>query len=72
MNWGPPLPAIVDRGLCYTPWPVRESKIGTPPGYDARRRRPYPVLYLQQGADDRRTDWLDAAHARPVRGPADS
>ena len=27
-KWSLPIPAIADLGFCYTPWRVRESKIG--------------------------------------------
>lgn len=48
------------------PRQTRTVTVWTPPGYDARRRDPYPVLYVQQGADDRRSDWLDLGRAKQI------
>ncbi|GAB3805630.1 alpha/beta hydrolase [Micromonospora zhanjiangensis] len=48
------------------PRQTRSATVWTPPGYDAHRHRPYPVLYLQQGADGSRTDWLDLGRARQI------
>ncbi|MFY1691133.1 alpha/beta hydrolase [Plantactinospora sp. WMMB782] len=45
---------------------ARSATVWTPPGYEARRSRPYPVLYLQQGADGSRTDWLDLGRAKQI------
>jgi enterochelin esterase-like enzyme len=35
-----------------------EYAVYTPPGYDARRRDPYPVLYLLHGAGDNAATWV--------------
>jgi enterochelin esterase-like enzyme len=40
--------------------------VWTPPGYDADRRHPYPVLHLRLGADGDRTDWLDLGRTRQI------
>jgi enterochelin esterase family protein len=38
-------------------------EIYTPPGYDARGSRLYPVVYLLHGFGDREEAWIDAGHA---------
>ena len=48
------------------PGQTRSANVWTPPGYDAHRREPYPVLYLQQGADGSRIDWLDFGRAKQI------
>jgi len=48
------------------PGQTRSATVWTPPGYDAHRREPYPVLYLQQGADGSRIDWLDFGRAKQI------
>lgn len=35
----------------------------TPPGYDAKRRKPYPVLYLLHGWSDRANGWTEVGRA---------
>jgi enterochelin esterase-like enzyme len=44
----------------------RSATVWTPPGYDARRAEPYPVLYLQRGEDGSHTDWIDLGRARQI------
>ncbi|GIJ49659.1 hypothetical protein Val02_65450 [Virgisporangium aliadipatigenens] len=44
----------------------RSATVWTPPGYDARRREPYPVLYLQHGGAARHTDWTDLGRAAQI------
>ncbi|GAA0899397.1 hypothetical protein GCM10009557_75260 [Virgisporangium ochraceum] len=41
---------------------TRSLTVWTPPGYDARRRQPYPVLHLRGD----RTDWLDLGRAKQL------
>lgn len=41
---------------------TRSVTVWTPPGYDAGRRHPYPVLYLQ----GIRSDWLDLGRAKQI------
>jgi enterochelin esterase-like enzyme len=41
---------------------TRSVTVWTPPGYDARRQHPYPVLYLQGS----RSDWLDLGRAKQI------
>lgn len=48
------------------PRQMRSAIVWTPPGYDAHRRHPYPVLHLQQGAAGSRTDWLDLGRAKQI------
>lgn len=43
----------------------REFFVYTPPGYDARRSRPHPVLYLLHGLGDDAERWIGAG-AAPV------
>ena len=38
----------------------------TPPGYDARASRLYPVVYLLHGFGDREVAWVDAGHANAI------
>jgi enterochelin esterase-like enzyme len=38
----------------------------TPPGYDARRKGGYPVLYLLHGWSDDETGWGDVGHANLI------
>jgi enterochelin esterase-like enzyme len=44
----------------------RSATVWTPPGYDARARRPYPVLYLQPGADGGSRDWVELGRAGQI------
>ncbi|MBN1174565.1 MAG: esterase, partial [Micromonosporaceae bacterium] len=44
----------------------RSAAVWTPPGYDARRKKPYPVLYLQPGEGAASTDWLELGRARQI------
>jgi enterochelin esterase-like enzyme len=44
----------------------RSATVWTPPGYNARRAEPYPVLYLQQGDDGSRTDWIELGRAKQI------
>ena len=44
----------------------RSSLVWTPPGYDARRTKPYPVLYLQHGGGQNYTDWVEMGRARQI------
>jgi len=41
----------------------RRSVIYTPPGYDEQPQRRYPVLYLQHGAGEDETGWVDQGRA---------
>ena len=40
--------------------------VWTPPGYDACRAEPYPVLYLQADADGGHTDWVELGRAKQI------
>ncbi|MBB6474361.1 alpha/beta hydrolase-fold protein [Sphaerisporangium rubeum] len=44
----------------------RTALVWTPPGYDARRAEPYPVLYLQHGAGQSYTDWTEMGRAKQI------
>jgi enterochelin esterase family protein len=44
----------------------REFFVYTPPGYDARRSRPYPILYLLPGLGDDAVRWLGGGGAANV------
>lgn len=44
----------------------RSATVWTPPGYDARRTKPYPVLYLPGGEAGGRTDWLELGRATQI------
>ncbi|KAA9380650.1 esterase [Microbispora cellulosiformans] len=44
----------------------RSALVWTPPGYSAKGRRPYPVLYLRSGAGQSASDWLDLGRARQI------
>ena len=37
----------------------RDFLVSMPPNYDAKRREPYPVLYLHHGWQQGTSDWLD-------------
>ena len=41
----------------------RRAIVYTPPGYDADTRKRYPVLYLQHGAGENETSWMNQGHA---------
>jgi len=41
-------------------------EIYTPPGYDPRGQRLYPVVYLLHGFGDREEAWIDAGHANSI------
>jgi enterochelin esterase-like enzyme len=44
----------------------RSAYVWTPPGYDPRRAAPYPVLYLQHGAGQNDTDWVEMGRAKQI------
>jgi enterochelin esterase family protein len=44
----------------------RDFFVYTPPGYDARRSRPYPVLYLLHGLGDDAGRWLNGGAANVI------
>ncbi|MFI9489861.1 alpha/beta hydrolase-fold protein [Promicromonospora sp. NPDC052451] len=46
--------------------PTRSAWVWTPPGYDADREVPYPVLYLQHGSGQSWTDWVEMGRARQI------
>lgn len=41
----------------------RDFYVYTPPGYDARRKRPYPVVYLLHGLGDDARAWIEVGAA---------
>jgi enterochelin esterase family protein len=41
----------------------RDYYVYTPPGYDAKRKKPYPVLYLFHGVTDEASAWTVAGRA---------
>jgi enterochelin esterase-like enzyme len=44
----------------------RDLYVYTPPNYDPRRRRPYPVLYLLHGFTDDASAWVRAGRANVI------
>jgi enterochelin esterase-like enzyme len=44
----------------------RAAYVWTPPGYDPHRAQPYPVLYLQHGAGQSYTDWVEMGRAKQI------
>lgn len=42
---------------------TRSFQVYTPPGYDSRRSRRYPVLYLLHGSNDTAAGWTDVGKA---------
>lgn len=44
----------------------RSALVWTPPGYDADRREPYPVLYLQHGGAQGYRDWVEVGRAKQI------
>ncbi|MEV0890964.1 alpha/beta hydrolase-fold protein [Promicromonospora sp. NPDC050262] len=46
--------------------PTRSAWVWTPPGYDADREVPYPVLYLQHGSGQSWTDWVEMGRAGQI------
>ncbi len=44
----------------------RDLWVYTPPGYDARRKEAYPVLYLVHGYSDAANGWIDAGQANLI------
>ncbi|GIH54250.1 hypothetical protein Mro02_11640 [Microbispora rosea subsp. aerata] len=44
----------------------RSALVWTPPGYDAKRAEPYPVLYLQHGSGQSYTDWVEMGRAKQI------
>ena len=44
----------------------REFFVYTPPGYDARRTRPYPILYLLPGLGDDAGRWMNGGGANVI------
>jgi len=62
-----------DRGavstLAYTSTAAgqaRSAYVWTPPGYDPEREEPYPVFYLQHGAGQSWTDWIQVGRAAQI------
>jgi enterochelin esterase-like enzyme len=49
-----------------TPPQQRSGMVWTPPGYDARRAKPYPVLYLQHGEGGGAADWVELGRAGQI------
>jgi enterochelin esterase family protein len=45
---------------------ARDYWVYTPPGYDPRRARPYPVLYLLHGMSDDASAWIRAGRAHVI------
>jgi len=44
----------------------RDFYVYTPPGYDPKRRQPYPVLYLLHGLGDEANAWTDVGAANVI------
>lgn len=44
----------------------RTAYVYTPPGYDPQRGKPYPVFYLQHGAGQNYTDWVEMGRAKQI------
>jgi enterochelin esterase family protein len=44
----------------------RDMWIYTPPGYDAKRKEKYPVLYLNHGYSDAANGWVEAGQANLI------
>ncbi len=44
----------------------RDVFVYTPPGYDAKRKKPYPVLYLLHGYSDSAEGWTSAGQANLI------
>ena len=44
----------------------RDYYVYTPPGYDANRKEPYPVLYLLHGLGDEAGSWLNVGAANVI------
>jgi enterochelin esterase-like enzyme len=44
----------------------RTAYVWTPPRYDPHRAAPYPVLYLQHGAGQSFTDWVEMGRAKQI------
>jgi enterochelin esterase-like enzyme len=42
------------------------ATVWTPPGYNSRRGKPYPVLYLQNGDGGGHTDWVELGRAKQI------
>jgi enterochelin esterase-like enzyme len=45
---------------------TRTAVVYTPPGYDADRRKPYPVFYLQHGGGQSYRDWTELGRAKQI------
>ncbi|MDT0305555.1 alpha/beta hydrolase-fold protein [Streptomyces sp. DSM 44917] len=62
------------RGRVRENLPMRSRTLGMdvlyslylPPGWNARRRHPYPVLYLLHGATGQNDEWLRMGNAREI------
>ena len=44
----------------------RSALVWTPPGFDAQRRKPHPVLYLQHGGGQGHRDWVEVGRAAQI------
>lgn len=45
---------------------IRRLVVYTPPGYEQKTRRKYPVLYLQHGYGDTQETWIGLGHANMI------
>ncbi|MFC3989690.1 alpha/beta hydrolase-fold protein, partial [Actinoplanes siamensis] len=57
------------KELSYTSAKAKESRtavVWTPPGYNAARRKAYPVLYLLSGEGQTAREWLELGRAKQI------
>jgi len=54
------------KNAVYLPYGQSEYYVYTPPGYDAKSAKPYPVLYLLHGHTDVADSWLKVGKANLI------
>ena len=60
------VPAGQGGTVATVTYPGGAATVWTPPGYDADRRRPYPVFFLQPGEGGGHGDWTELGRARQI------
>ncbi|GIM90037.1 alpha/beta hydrolase [Paractinoplanes toevensis] len=60
------VPAGQGGTMATLTYPGGSANVWTPPGYDAHRARPYPVLYLRPGEGGGYADWAELGRARQI------
>jgi len=60
------VPAGQGGAIATVTYPGGVANVWTPPGYDAQRKRPYPVFHLRAGGSGGHADWAELGRARQI------